>query len=137
MPGPCAVFIGLHKIVDRARSIDVCPVVTNTIAEEEVFLTAFECVSSLPHFEGCYHPSLPFASLFGFASWAVKLSSTPSLALSTLSYYLEVFIACAGYPSCILLRLSKKWDAANPLSLVSCVRAVTIAVARHSAKVLL
>ena len=135
MPGPCAVFIGLHKIVDRARSIDVCPVVTNTIAEEEVFPTVFECVSSLPHFEGCYHPSLPFATLCGFASRAVKLSSTPSLAL--LSDYLEVFIARAGYRSCVLLRLSKKWDAANPLSLVSCVRAVTIAVARHSAKVLL
>lgn len=134
VPGPSGVFIGLYKTWDRIDGIRVHPMVTAILPEEDTYSFDFACVSSLPHFEGWYHPRLPFATLCGFASRALQLSSTPALALTTLTDYLEVFLARASYPGFVIVRLTEKWDALNAAAAVRFSRAVSVAIARHVAR---
>jgi hypothetical protein len=131
LPGEQSRFIGLIKVVQPHRGLLVRPSTVRSSNDPAGEETEFLCATALPHFHGWCLPSLPFATLCGFAARAISLSSSRELAHGSLVEYLETFLSTASYPAAEVMRLARAWDDAHPCSSLSCTRAALTAVAAH------
>ena len=131
-PGKIGRFIGLLKQITPHRGLLVRPSVTDDAQGDDD--PEFLCLSGLSRFEGWYPNMFPFATLSGFASRAISLSSTRELAAAALTDYLELFLVLAHFPEAEVLRLSRQWDKAHPCAPVHCSLLASSAIARKRAR---